>query len=197
MPTTISLRALALSAAVGLAATACGGTPYRFIKQSGPPSALKGTSSTLVVFDYSRTVVGGKPVEQWVRDKTAEDPDYGKTWSDLRSRWEMAFKTAYERQGDAVQMGTAASQTDPGQLKVVVEVMTFNMGKYFVVSSTPTVMDTIMSFYVDGEMTDSISTSAARNASAFQPSVFQHVGPIMERIGTITGQFVRDQRKKN
>jgi hypothetical protein len=64
-------------------------------REPTPPSPLRTATSLKVDFDYSGLMVAGmgspKSEAEWVAAKTAEDPEYPKTWADLKSKWEENF----------------------------------------------------------------------------------------------------------
>lgn len=86
------------SCALALAATLCLTGCIIMAQPAGPPSALKGVSSVAVQFDYTGLLVSGmgsaKTEAEWVAVKTAEDPEYGKTWADLKAKWEEHYFAA-------------------------------------------------------------------------------------------------------
>lgn len=59
------------------------------------PSPLQLATSLQVEFDYSGLMVSGmggaKSEAEWVQVKSAEDPEYPKTWAELKSKWEASF----------------------------------------------------------------------------------------------------------
>jgi hypothetical protein len=67
------------------------------IHQSQPkaPGPMQLATSLNVFFDYSSLMVegmgGAKSEADWVAAKTAGDPDYPKTWADLKAKWEANF----------------------------------------------------------------------------------------------------------
>ncbi|MEL6185089.1 MAG: hypothetical protein AAFU79_10730 [Myxococcota bacterium] len=190
-----TLRHAGLGLLLGAVVTACA-APYQVVQQSGPPSALRNLETTIVAFDYSRMIVEGMSLDAWMKKKTAEDAEYPKTWLDLQGRWEEAFRLGFSETGNTVEAGTLESQPTAGQCKLVVRVLTFTMGKYFVVSATATRMDTEMDFVVGPDVTDIIALQAAQQAGAFNPSVFQHVKPVGQALGRNAGKFFADSQNK-
>lgn len=193
MPT-LSLRNAGIGLLFLTGLTACG-APYKILQKSGPPSALQNVNTTVIAFDYSRMIVEGMSLDAWMKKKTAEDAEYPKTWLDLQGRWEEAFRLGYSETGGVAEAGTLETQVENGACKLVVKVLTFTMGKYFVVSSTATAMETEIEFIVDSEVSDVIATQAAQAAGAFNPSVFQHVKPVGTKLGQAAGKYFTEASK--
>lgn len=189
---TAAVRSLGLALAT-VALTACG-APYKVIRQ-GAPSPVKSSQSTLIVFDYSHLVVEGMSIENWMEVKTAKEADYPTTWADLMDRWEQAVLAGFDAEGGGpVALGTFDTPLREGEVRMVVKPRTFNMGKYIVIGATYTAFDTEMSFTNGSEPKDVIVTEASRQASAYQPSVFQHVGPVGDRLGRNAAAYVKKVR---
>ena len=83
----------ALIAAMGVMLAAC--HIVVTTRAPSPPSPFELATSLQVEFDYSGLMVegmgGAKSESDWVAAKTAEDPEYPKTWTDLKSKWEENF----------------------------------------------------------------------------------------------------------
>jgi hypothetical protein len=178
-------RVAVLASLVSLGA--CGGHPWRIVHEAPPPSPLKGAGPVTVSFDYSKITIGGKSEAQWVQDKTTEDADYPKKWTELKGSLENHFIMGFAEGWKAgAQPGPAGA---PG-VHVVVAPTSLGIGHYMVFAATPTVVTTNIVYAVDGKDAEEISTNAERFASVIEPSVFQHIPLVGATLGRYGAKFL-------
>jgi len=185
-----TLLRLVAALLVSTLVTGCG-VPWTVIRESGPPSALKGVEPIDVAFHYDETVVEGKPIDRWVADKTAEDPEYPITWADLLGRLESHYVRGLKDVAEAT-VSVAGERGDGGASEGVgldVHVVSMELGKWIPFALPPTIVDVRMVWNVDGRATDEIGASARMSPSAIYASVFQHIGPVGQRLGRIGAEF--------
>jgi hypothetical protein len=169
------------------------GVPWQVVKQSGPPSALKGASAIAVSFDYTGMIVGGmggdKPEAQWVAEKSAEDANYQQTWTDLKSKWELAVTEGLAASsGVPVTRGTG-TPVGSEAADVTIQLNNLQVGKYIVVGAKASAVQVTHTWSRGGQVVDEITTKTSVTPSMTQPSIFQHVAVMGKTTGKLGGKF--------
>ena len=173
----------------------CGGVPWTVIKQSGPPSALKGSSQVVVFFDYTGMHVGGmggdKPEAQWVAEKSVEETDYATTWANLKGNWEQHVLTEFTESSPlAVTRGTPGTAPPDTAAVVTFTLNNLQVGKYMVFGATNSGVTVTHTWGKRGAVVDEIQTRSTVTPSIVNPSIFQHVADMGQATGALAGKFV-------
>ena len=179
-----SLRYVAVAAVLSLF-SACGPS-WKVIRAGPAPSPLHGATDVAVAFDYNSMMIENHPTAEWVNLKTAEDPKYTQTWADLMGKFEAAviegmrsrFPTAH-----AVQAGASP-------VTVVVTPHRFQLGKLIPMYMPPTLMEVNLVWQFNGQATDEIGIVHSYPVSLVQPSVFNHITPVGNQIGSHAARFL-------
>jgi LysM repeat protein len=173
----------------------CGGVPWTIIKQSGPPSALKGSSQVAVFFDYTGMQVGGmggdKPEAQWVAEKSVEEADYATTWATLKGNWEQNVLSAFtENSPLAVKRGTPGTPPPDSAAVVTFTLNNLQMGKYMVFGATQSGVTVTHTWGRHGAIVDEIQTRTTVTPGITNPSIQQHVVDMGETTGKLAAKFL-------
>ena len=168
------------------------GTAWKVVKDGGSPPPLKGAGPLTVSFDYSKLVIGGKSEQAFVEEKMQKEPDYQKTWGDLKSSFETNFVTGL---AGGYSPGVQAGPPGPQGAHVIVFPTLMTMGKYIVVAATATRVDANLAFTVNGAPADEIAVTGSQSATAITPSVHQHMPGVASYMGKITSKFLASKNK--
>jgi hypothetical protein len=183
-----NLWVIALLALVGC------GVPWIVVKQSGPPSALKGINGLAVSFNYAGMMVGGmggdKPEAQWVSEKSAEDANYQTTWAELKAKYEGVYLESLAAKSPVPVTRSNGAPAPGNAADVTVTLTRLQIGKYMVVSAVASTLDVTHSFSRNGQVVDEIRTSGSVTPSMYSPSIFQHVGKLGQQAGALAAKFV-------
>jgi hypothetical protein len=171
---------------VFLLAQGCGAS-WQVIRVSGPPSALRGAKEVSVNFDYSLMSVEGMSESAWVASKLAEDPKYQLTWFDLKSRFQAAVIEGFVGEARGVRIAANAAPTG---VVLIVQVKSFKLGKYIPFAMPHTSIYADLTWQVNGQTTDVINLERSQSPSIYSPSVFNHIGPVGNSIGSAAGEFL-------
>jgi hypothetical protein len=170
------------------------GVPWIVVKQSGPPSALKGISGIAVSFNYAGMMVGGmggdKPEAQWVADSSAKDPAYQTTWAELKAKFEGVYLEGLAAKSPVPVTRSNGAPAPGNAADVTVTLTRLQIGKYMVVAAKASSLDVTHTFSRNGQVVDEIRTSQALMPSIYSPSIFQHVGKMGQNTGVIAGKFL-------
>lgn len=168
------------------------GPSWKVIRASGPPSALKDVNEVAIRFDYASMSVEGMNESEWVTQKSAEDVQYPNTWADLKGRLEAAVLEGLRDQVPLAQpLGPSVA---PGVAVLTVQVHGFRLGKFVPVVLPPTVVQAGLVWQVGGQVADEIFVERSFPSSILAPSVFNHIGPVGQRIGETAGRFLISKR---
>jgi hypothetical protein len=171
------------------------GVPWQVVQKSGPPSALRGVSAVAVSFDYTGMMVGGmggdKPEPQWVAEKSAEEPNYVQTWTDLKSKWETAYMEGLAANSPVPVTRSTGTAVGADAADVVIQLNRLQIGKYMVVAAKASAVDVTNNWSRGGQLVDVIRTRAAITPSAIQPSIFQHVAYMGKASGKVSAKFLK------
>jgi hypothetical protein len=178
---------LAILSVVSFAALS--GCQWQFVRDSGPPSLLRGAGPIVVSFDYSRLIVSGKNEHDFVQERLAKDPAYEKSWSDLKASFETNVVA-----GVGYEWPPGAQPGPPGPgAHLTVFPTALTMGKYMFVAATATRVDADLNFTVNGQPADQIRGSGAQVPTITTPSVHQHMPAVADAIGRRAGRYVRSK----
>jgi hypothetical protein len=185
---------LALLAMVGC------GVPWIVVKQSGPPSALKGINAVAVSFNYAGLMVAGmggvdKPEAQWVAEKSAEEPNYQTTWAELKAKWESVYLEGLASQSPVPVTRSNGAPAPGNAADLTVTLTHLQVGKYMVVASKASTVNVTHTWSRNGQVVDEIRTNSAINPNLYQPSIFQHVGNMGKQSGAYGGKFLAKAQK--
>lgn len=179
-----------------VALVALGGcaVPWIVVKQSGPPSALKGATSVIVSFDYSALMVAGmggdKSEADWVAAKTVEDANYPTTWAELKSKWEaMYLEGIVDASPVTVARGDGAAAPESAAV-VTVTLNRFQLGKYIFIGASDSTVEVTHTWSRNGQVVDQIQTRALVTPTLMNPSVFQHMVDLGRDSGKLAGRFL-------
>lgn len=171
------------------------GVPWMVIKESGPPSKLKGVDSVVVNFDYTGMMVGGmggdKPEAQWVAEKSADEDDYAKTWDELKGKWEAMYMEGIADESPVATLrGAPGVAVSPNAAVVNVTLNNLQVGKYMVFANTDSGVTVTDTWSRNGEVVDQIQTRAQVSPSMTTPSIFQHMTDLGHSSGKLSGKFL-------
>ncbi len=189
----LRLDLLAL-ATLSLLCVACG-SHYKVIKASGPPSALRGAVEVKVAFDYTDFVVEGRSEENWVTEKTAKDPEYGKTWTDLKARFETKFLDGFTSVWPTSARLAEGETPAEGTTVAVVKVRELDIGRLIPFATRNSKIDVRVRYTRKEDPDAEIAIKGEDTPSLTNPSIFQHVGRIGHYLGRVSAIFVEDQQK--
>ncbi|HEY3444864.1 MAG TPA: hypothetical protein VGK67_00815 [Myxococcales bacterium] len=165
--------------------TGCGPS-WKVLRASGPPSALAAAKDVAVAYDYSQMQVEGRPEQEWVATKTAQEPNYPTTWTDLKAKFEGAVLEGLQKEYPSAH----TAQVGVDSVVMVVQVQKFKMGKFIPFVLPPTVIEASLIWQVGGQPTDEISLVRQFPSSIYNPSVFTHIGPVGQAIGHAGGKYL-------
>ena len=176
--------------------TGCG-VPWTVIKQSGPPSALKGASQVVVSFDYTGMMVGGmagdKPEAQWVAEKSAEEEDYAKTWGDVKGSFEQNYVDEFTAHSPiAATRGQVGAPVPDNAVGLVVKLSNFQIGKYLVFGAKQSTVTVVHTWMRGGAVVDEIQTRSVVTPSLVNPSIQKHVVGLGGQSGEFAAAFLED-----
>jgi hypothetical protein len=183
---------LFLTLALGVFTAAGCGTAWKVVRDGGSPSPLKGAGPLTVSFDYSKLIVGGKSEQAFVEEKMQKEPDYQKTWGELKSSFETNFVTGL---AGGYSAGVQPGAPGPQGAHVVIFPTHLQMGKYMVVAATATRVDANCAFTVNGQPADEIAVSGSQGATLVTPSVHQHMPGVASYMGKVTSKFLASKNK--
>lgn len=179
---------------VALVALVGCGVPWIVVKQSGPPSALKGISAIAVSFNYAGLMVGGmggdKPEAQWVAEKSAEEANYQTTWAELKGKWESVYLEGLAAKSPVPVTRSNGAPAPGNAADVTVTLTRLQVGKYMVVAAKASSIDVTHTFSRNGQVVDEIRTSSSVMPSIYSPSIFQHIGKMGQHTGVLAGKFL-------
>jgi hypothetical protein len=184
---------LALCGLLGL--TGCTPT-WLVLKESGPPSALRGAPSVSVSFDYSTLVVNGmgraKTETEWVEAKAAEDPSYPATWEALKGKWEEGFMDGFAAGSPVPVTRTVAGGEPPADaVSLVVMMNQLQIGKYVPFNTTLTTVQATYAWSRGDKLVDEIRTISYIAPTLLTPSVAPQLASIGHDVGRSNGKFAR------
>lgn len=178
-----------------LAIGACGPS-WTVIRESGPPSALKQVAILNVVFDYSGTLVEDMPVNEWIKKKTVEEPDYKARYLKMMSTFEEKFiEGFYNKAGYRYALRRFQPGTRPGKRTAVVHVHinSLEIGAYIPFANPPTEISVNVLWHISGVVVDEINLIEESTHSIIEPSVHQHIQKLGLIIGSETAEFFLDK----
>lgn len=187
----VSLCALLM---VSLSVFACGGVPWKVVKESGPPSALLGAADVGIYFDYTPLYVEGFTEAEWVAKKTAEDQAYGQTWEDLKARFESAYVAAFMEAWGGGRRVAVDTAPKPGGVVVQVRVDTLEIGHYIPFAQSNSQVSAHLVWHAQGPE-DEIVVQASDRPSLTNPSIFQHIAHMGARIGRLGATFLKSKQQ--
>lgn len=169
--------------------------PWQVVKQSGPPSALRGAGEVAVQFDYSEAYVGDTPMAEYVAEREVDEPDYANTMSELLGKFESFYMEGFTNNWQAAKQLPAEAAAAGEHVVAKVKVRFLQMGKYIPFALPATIVRAGVEWLVDGQSTDEIAIEAAHSPSLMQPSVFQHIGYVGQDLGSYSSQFLESAQE--
>jgi len=167
--------------------------PWKVVRESGPPSALAGAGAAAIQFDYSALLVEGMTQEAWVQQQTAKDPEYEKSWTDLKARFEKYYLEGFQAGwGTATVLAPGAAKPS-GTVLVLVKVNTLDMGHYIPFATTRSQVTVNVVWDAAGPE-DEIMIVGSDTPSITNPSIFQHVGHIGGYLGKVSAKFLSSKQ---
>jgi hypothetical protein len=189
----LSLLLLCLFGLAGL--TGCTPT-WIVLKESGPPSALRGVPSVSVSFDYSTLVVNGmgraKTEAEWVAAKSAEDPTYPAAWAALKGKWEESFMAGFSAGAPVpVTRTVAGGEVPAGAASLVVMMNQLQIGKFVPFNTTLTTVQATYAWSRGDQLLDEIRTISSIAPTLLTPSIVDNLASIGHDVGRSNGKFAR------
>ena len=173
--------------ALAFATTACF-KPYTVIQQSGPPSALAGTTAMAVQFDYGNIAISNKRMseQQWL--DTREKDEHRNTYLETKNSANVGIIEGLQKhlQGVAISEGQAPA----GGIQITVSYTFWEEGMYAGVVAWPSQVTARVIFTRDGEKLDEIEVNNKEDASLVTPAPQQRIHTIGQRLGQYTASFV-------
>lgn len=179
----------ALGALILLACAACA-PPWTVVRQSGPPSALRGAQSVGVYFDYSQAMVDGQPEAAFLANN--DDVDAQEKLQSVKDAFEAGVMEG-ALGSVPVQVG---KQFQGADVAVTVRVDSLVRGKYAVIYRRDTEVHVSMLWTRGEALTDEIQTNAYAQASMTQPSIVQRAQIAGREIGRILGKFFQNAQEQ-
>jgi len=163
---------------------------YTVIKQSGPPSALQGTTAMAVQFDTSNIAISKDRMseQQWL--ETREKDEHRANYTDSLQAANTNFLSGLQSRlnGVALSMG----QAQPGQLQITVSYTWWEEGMYAGVVAWPSEATARVMFSRDGEVLDEIEVKTKEDANLGNADPRARFRTIGTRLGQFTAQFIND-----
>lgn len=163
--------------------------PWKIVKESGPPSALTGAGAVAIQFDYSTLLVEGMSQNAWVEQQKAKEPEYEKSWTDLKARLEEYYVQGFQDGwGTATRLAPGAAKPE-GTILVLVKVNTLDMGHYIPFATTRSQVTINVVWDVEGPE-DEIMVTGTDTPTLINASIFQHVGHIGQYLGKASAKYL-------
>lgn len=163
--------------------------PWKVVKESGPPSALTGAGAVAIQFDYSALLVEGMSQDAWVEQQKAKEPNYEKSWTDLKARLEEYYVQGFQDGwGTATRLAPGAAKPE-GTILVLVKVNTLDMGHYIPFATTRSQVTINVVWDAAGPQ-DEIMVTGTDTPSLINASIFQHVGHIGQYLGKVSAKYL-------
>ena len=173
--------------ALAFATTACF-KPYTIIQQSGPPSALVGTTALAVQFDYSNIAISNKRMseQQWL--DTREKDEHRNTYLETKNSANVGIIEGLQKhvKGATISEGQAPA----GGIQVTVSYVYWEEGVYAGVVAWPSQVTARIIFTRDGEKLDEIEVNNKEDATLVTPAPQQRIHTIGQRLGQFTASFI-------
>lgn len=112
-----------------------------------------------------------QPEADRVAQKTKEDPEYAKTWADMKERFEVALMKGVRSKFKEARV---ASEESGDEVSMVVRPTFFRMGHYTYVASPPTVVVADVQYVKGGQPLDEVTVSRTYKPTSTRPSVWNH-----------------------
>lgn len=181
-------RKVTLLWAVGLVLVGCG-APWKVVKVSGPPSALTGAGAVAIQFDYSTLLIEGMTQEAWVAQQKAEEPEYERSWNDLKARLEEHYVQGFQSGWGTATLLAPATPKPKGTVLVLVKVNKLQMRRYNPIVTSRSYVTVNVIWDAEGPA-DEIVITGSDTSTPINASIFQHVGHIGEYLGKVSAQFL-------
>jgi hypothetical protein len=163
--------------------------PWKIVKESGPPSALTGAGAVAIQFDYSALLVEGMSQEAWVAQQKAKEPEYEKSWTDLKARLEEYYVQGFQDGwGTATRLAPGAAKPE-GTILVLVKVNTLDMGHYIPFATSRSQVTVNVVWDANGPE-DEIMVTGTDTPTLINASIFQHVGHIGQYLGKVSAKYL-------
>lgn len=183
---------LTLLTSIMMLAVGCS-VPWKVVRESGPPSALAGAGAAALQFDYSTLLVEGMTQEAWVEQQKAKDPEYEKSWTDLKARFEKYYVQGFQAGWGTATVLEPGAAKPSGTVLVLVKVNTLDMGHYIPFATTRSQVTVNVVWDVAGPE-DEITIAGSDTPTLTNPSIFQHVGHIGQYLGKVSAKFLSSKQ---
>jgi hypothetical protein len=186
------MSVLMLVMMAGFMGTGCS-VPWKVVRESGPPSALAGASAVAVQFDYAGIMVEGKSEADWVAQQKAKDPEYEKSWADLKARFESTYMAGFTGEwGAAARLAEGAPKPE-GTILIQVKVNSLEMAHYIPFSTAKSQV-TVNVVWTAKAPDDEIMITGSDQPSLINVSIFQHIGHIGDYLGKVSAKFLKTKQ---
>jgi len=168
------------------------GPPWRVIRQSGPPSALRGATQVIVATDLSAMYVNGKTVDQVMAERSPDEQRaMGEAIAALQTGFIQGFAT-----NTRVSAPVAQGPPMRGEgVRVTARFTNVDPGKYAFVYTRDTMVTARIVWTIDGQVVDEIETTRRVDASMSQPAIIQRMRIGGRRTGELAASFFRRARR--
>lgn len=183
------MRVLSWALGLGVVATlglvGCG-PPWDVVKQSGPPSALRGVGQIGVAFDDSELLVGRhrQTETEWLSDKSPERVrDYHEVWRAAEDTFIHAMNA---------ELPVPVTRAGPqDEVTLVVRWGATVLGKYVGVYAEDTFLSAYLDFTVRGRLTDRITGWTVVEAGMARPSIRSRMDAAARRLALMGAEYVK------
>jgi hypothetical protein len=174
-----------------LLATGC--TPWSVIRESGPPSALKGAPRIEVSFDYSQASLGGMSEAAWI---ARQPPDEQAAYAEVKRNMDEAFLAALARTA-GVSVIPVAPGVPPSQeaAQLIVRYTFIEQGKYAVFFRMNSEVQAILAWGRSGQITDEIQIQRTVEAELSRPAIIQRMRVATDQLGELGAKFFRQAQE--
>jgi hypothetical protein len=177
-PMRVSLSLLLL----GLAAC---GPSWTTVRQSGPPSALRGAQAVVVAFDYEELQIGQVPVASYLAG--LEPPERGELERVLQAMAD-GFLTELTV-ALPMRVEPASGPPEGGEVLVTVRFRAMELGRYRVSRRIDSQLVTDLEWTVDGRTSDIIRARTRVPASSSRPTRLGRMQVAAEQTASIAADF--------
>lgn len=164
--------------------TACG-PPWRVVRQSGPPSALRGQTTIGVTFDWSRAMLGNQPEQVWLAGQPPADQQ---SYMEVRNSLMQAFVAELQSRLQARGVTVVAS-TGQEPVQLVVQPLVLEMGFYRFIVNRDSRLDSALVWQVGGQETDHIEVRTTAQATARNAQILTRMNQCAQRTAQLAAQF--------
>lgn len=172
--------------------TVSGCSPWRVVRESGPPSAIRGANHINVHFDYTIASLGGRSEQAWLASQPQEDQQ---AYFEVKQNLEQAFLQALASNVSVPVQHVPQPGAAPGGALCIVRVTKIEQGKYVVVFAMDSELDANLEWAPGGQpITDIIAIQTTVAATMTRPAIIQRMRVAATRLGELAARFFQSKQ---